>query len=74
MTKYVTVCLIYYKSNVECHMFLSSDLYCLFYMLIISVMYQKYLIVFFLLMIQICFVLLMTSMTCVEISMLNSIN
>ena len=41
------------------------------YILMISVMYQRYLIVFFLLMIQICFVLIMTLMTCVELSMLN---
>ena len=47
------------------------DLYCLFYILMISVMYQRYLIVFFLLKMQICFVLIITSMTCVELSMLN---
>ena len=65
------VCLIYYKSNVECHRVLYLDLYCLFYILMLSVMYQRYLIVFFLLMIQICFVLIITLMTCVELSMLN---
>ena len=68
MLMYVIVCLIYYKSNVECHRVLYSALYSLFYILIVFVMCGKYLIVFFLLMIQICFVLLMT---CVEISMFN---
>ena len=51
-----------------CHRVLYLALYCLFHILMISVMHQGYLIVFFLSMIQICFVLIMT---CVELSMLN---
>ena len=66
-SKYDHTNILFSKLNVECHRVLYLDLYCLFYILMIYVMYQRYLIVFFLLMIQICFVLIMTLMTCVEL-------
>ena len=41
--------------------------------LMIFVMYREYIIIFFM-MIHVCFVMLMTSMIYVELSMLNEIN
>ena len=66
MLKYVIVYLIHCKSNVEFHRFLYLALYCLFYILMIFVSYKKYLVVFFLLIMQTSFILLMTSMIYLE--------
>ena len=68
--QYVEVCdcmsdLLQVKCGVPRVLYLA--LYDLLYILMIYVMYQRYLIVFFLLTIQICFVQIMTSMTCVEL-------